>query len=103
MQFAVSTILFFAGAGVALAVILVQLVLIWKEKRKLSSLLTIAVAGVTCGAMIVALVQQNSGTACAMLSVRTLVVCGVLLLLHISILWDSMRQIKKLDQEGERE
>lgn len=93
MEFIVSTLLFFIGLGVSVAVVALGVYHIIKGRHRLACLLY-CLLSVSYGALAIAnLVQQRSGIACAMTPLNQLLIFGGLLLLHLVFLADCMRML----------
>ncbi|MBC8584891.1 hypothetical protein [Youxingia wuxianensis] len=100
MQFILSTILSFVGIGIALAVIIVNVLILFRPGSKWLSVLYTAISLWYGGTLVSSLIRQSSGIYCAMTPEKTLLIYGGLVLLHFYFLWDSVKLLKR--QEGKK-
>lgn len=96
MPFMLSTVLSFAGLLAAVAVLIVHLLCLLRTSAKLSSASFMAVSIFYGYTLIANLIRQSSGLACAISPIRTLVVYGGLLVLHLYFFGEGIQTLKKL-------
>ena len=95
MRLILSTLLFFCGLGIGVAVVLVSLIHLAGGRRRLvfgaHALMGCGYGGIC----VYNLIRQSSGVACAMTPISQLAIFGGLLLLHIFFLIDGIRTLPK--------
>ena len=96
LQFILSTVLSFAGIGIGICVIAINIYCVFKSKSKIIPILYTSISSYYIYSLISNLIRESSGVICARTPLEALLVFGILAVLHGYFLIDSFKYFKKI-------
>ncbi|MEM1483256.1 hypothetical protein V6615_00100 [Oscillospiraceae bacterium PP1C4] len=94
-MYLISAVLSFAGLAAALLVFVLNILCILRKKAIGGALFYLAISAFYGYTLVISLIRQSSGLSCAVSPVRTLLIEGVLLILHLHFAWDSLKALRQ--------